>query len=86
MITKTAAIAGGVLGLILAFALFQLANTVYFLPKARQEGRELERVAQLKKSMELIERRSQTNAEIRNMDIPALCRSLGGSYVDGVCQ
>lgn len=39
MITKTAAIIGGVGGLILAFALFQLVNMVWLLPAARNEGR-----------------------------------------------
>ena len=45
MITKTAVIIGGVGGLVLAFAIFQLANTLWLLPEARNEGREMERAA-----------------------------------------
>lgn len=45
MITKTAAILGGVGGIILAFVIFQLANTLWLLPAARSEGRDLERAA-----------------------------------------
>ena len=41
MITKTAAIIGGVGGLILAFVIFHLANTLWLLPAARNEGRDL---------------------------------------------
>ncbi len=41
MITKTAAIIGGVGGLILAFVIFQLANTLWLLPAARNEGRDI---------------------------------------------
>lgn len=40
MISKVSAIVGGVGGLILAFAIFQLANSLWFLPQARKEGRE----------------------------------------------
>jgi hypothetical protein len=44
MISKVSAIVGGVLGLIAAFAIFQLVNTLWLLPGARNEGREMERV------------------------------------------
>jgi hypothetical protein len=40
VITKTAAIIGGVGGLIAAFTIFQLANTLWLLPAARIEGRD----------------------------------------------
>lgn len=86
MITKTAAIIGGVGGLILAFAVFQLVNTFWLLPAARSEGRELERADALKKSIELIQKRSETNAEIRNLSARDLCVALDGEFVDGVCQ
>jgi len=88
MITKTAAIVGVVAGVLLAFAIFQLANTVWLLPAAREEGRALERADALKKSMELIQKRSQTNAEIRNLDSAGLCVALGGRWVpeDNVCE
>jgi hypothetical protein len=41
VITKTAAVIGGVGGLILAFVIYQLVNTLWFLPGARNEGRNL---------------------------------------------
>ena len=86
MITKTAAIIGGVGGLILAFAIFQLVNTLWLLPDARDEGRELERADALKKSIELIQKRSKTNAQIRDLSAGGLCAALDGKFVDGVCQ
>lgn len=86
MITKTAAIIGGVGGLILAFAIFQLVNTLWLLPAARSEGRELERADALKKSIELIQKRSQTNAKVRDLSASGLCADLDGEFVDGVCQ
>ncbi|KQY27166.1 hypothetical protein [Rhizobium sp. Root482] len=88
MISKFAAIVGGVGGLLLAFAIFQLANTLWLLPAARDEGRALERADALNKSMELIQKRSQTNAEIRNLDSAGLCVALGGRWVpeDSICE
>lgn len=88
MISKVSAVVGGVLGLIAAFAIFQLVNTVWLLPDARNEGREMERADALKKSIELIQKRSKTNAEIRVFDTGALCRELGGRWVpaDNVCE
>jgi hypothetical protein len=41
VITKAAAIIGGVGGLILAFVIFQFVNTLWILPAARNEGRDL---------------------------------------------
>lgn len=69
-----------------AIALFSIVNSVWLLPAARDEGREMERAAALKKSMELIEQRSRTNAEIRDLDAPGLCSALGGVFADGQCQ
>lgn len=86
MIPKVAAIFGGVGGFILAFAIFQLVNTLWLLPGTRDEGRELERADALKKSIELIQKRSKTNAEVRDLSAGGLCAALGGKFVDGVCQ
>ena len=86
MITKTAAIIGGVGGFILAFAIFQLVNAIWILPAARTEGREMERADALKKSIELIQKRSQTNAKVRDLSAGGLCADLGGKFVDGVCE
>ena len=41
MISKVSAIVGGVGGLILAFTTFQLVNTLWLLPAARNEGRDI---------------------------------------------
>lgn len=86
MISKVSAIVGGVLGLIAAFAIFQLVNTLWLLPQARDEGREMERADALKKSIELIQKRSQTNAKFRDLSAGGLCADLGGKFVNGVCE
>jgi len=86
MISKVSAIVGGVGGLIVAFTIFQLVNTLWLLPAARNEGRELERAATLKKSIELLKQRDETNVEIRNLDSRALCVRLGGEWVQNSCQ
>jgi hypothetical protein len=63
MITTTAAIVGGVVGLVLAFAIFQLANSLWLIAAARDEGRAMERADALKKSLELMQKRSETNVK-----------------------
>ena len=86
MITKAAAIVGGVGGLILAFAIFQLANTVWLLPQARKEGRAMERAeleaATTKAIGEL------TDAADRARFNRRLCIERGGVYLNasGKCQ
>ncbi|WP_426130223.1 hypothetical protein [Pararhizobium sp. PWRC1-1] len=40
MISKVSAIIGGVGGLVLGFVIVQLANTLWLLPAARDEGRD----------------------------------------------
>lgn len=49
-------------------------------------GRSAERQAVLKRSMELIRERNETNAEIDAMDDDALCVELDGRMRDGVCE
>lgn len=77
---------GAVAGAIVAALVFIALNALLWLPAARDEGRELERAASLKRSMELIEQRSRTNAEIRNLDSSGLCRALGGVFKYGKCE
>lgn len=79
---------GLVLGFVLSWAVLAGFNQFIWLPNARDEGREIERAATLKRSMELIEQRSKTNAEIRNLDDGALCRALGGKWVpeNNICE
>jgi len=86
MISKVSAIVGGILGALFGIGLFGLVSVVYFLPQAREEGRELERAATLQKSIETIQKRSKTNAEIRNLSASALCLELGGVFSDGECH
>ncbi|PST27217.1 hypothetical protein C7U60_02735 [Mesorhizobium plurifarium] len=69
------------IGAIGGFLLFSAINALLWLPEAREEGRELERAASLKRSMELIEQRSRTNAEINALDDAGLCAALGGRWV-----
>lgn len=86
IISRIALVVGGIGGLVAAFALFSLINIVWLLPAARSEGRELERADALKKSIELIQKRSRTNAQVRDLSTDGLCAALGGKFVDGVCQ
>lgn len=77
---------GAVVGGIIASALVMLVAFTSWIPDAKEEARQQERAAALKKSMELIEKRSETNAEIRNLDNSALCAALGGVYINNECQ
>jgi hypothetical protein len=86
IVSRIALVVGGIGGVVAAFALFSLVNILWLLPAARDEGRELERADALKKSIELIQKRSETNAEIRNLSARDLCVALDGEFVDGVCQ
>lgn len=53
----------------------------------KSDGRALERSAALERSMEAIKERSETNAEIDSLDDAALCRELGGEWVQpDTCQ
>lgn len=69
------------IGAVGGFLLFSAVNALLLLPQAREEGRELARAASLKRSMELIEQRSRTNAEINALDDAGLCAALGGRWV-----
>ena len=78
---------GGVLlGFGVCFSIYTLVNIIWLVPAARDEGRDMERADALKKSIELIQKRSQTNAKFRDLSASGLCADLGGKFVDGVCQ
>jgi hypothetical protein len=79
-------IAGAIAGGLAVLLLSQLYLHSYAIPAARNEGREMERAFALKKSIELIQKRSKTNAEVRDLSAGGLCVALGGKFVDGVCQ
>lgn len=86
MISRASLAAGGVVGLIFGVVLFHLINIAVWRPAAVNEGRTLERADALKKSIELIQKRSKTNADVRDLSAGGLCAALGGKFVDGVCE
>lgn len=68
-----------------------LGAAVVALPiywKGAADGRAAERADALARSMEIIKERSETNDEIGRLDDAALCRELGGEWVqpDNVCR
>lgn len=78
--------AGALAGAALAAAIVSLIAQTSWIPEARKEARQQERSAALQHAMDLIEARSKTNAEIRNLDDAGLCHELGGVLINGVCQ
>jgi hypothetical protein len=86
VISRASLVAGGVVGLIMGLPLFHLVNIAFLRPAAVSEGRELERTAALKKAIELIQQRSQTNAKIRDLDPAGLCGALGGRWMHENCE
>lgn len=72
---------GALAGAIVAALVFTSLNAVLWRPAAVDEGRDIERADALKKSIELIQKRSQTNDEMRVLDSGALCRELDGRWV-----
>lgn len=86
MISRLWLAAGGIVGFVLALLLFHLINVSVWLPAAREEGRDTERAAALKRSIELIQKRGKTNAEINGLSDERLCRELGGVWMRGNCE
>lgn len=74
------------IGAIAGAGLAVLFCYLVIVPSAKDDARQEERAAQLQRSMDLIEKRSETNAEIRNLDDAELCRAIGGLYVNNECQ
>lgn len=77
---------GAIVGALIAGSAITILANVSWIPDAKEEARQQERAASLQKAMQLIEQRSKTNAEIRNLDDAGLCRELGGMLVNNVCQ
>lgn len=86
MIDKLSLIGGVLIGGFIVFLGFGVVNDLWLLPRAVEQGRALERADTLKKAMELVQKRSRTNADVRNLDDSAICAELGGVLKDGVCQ
>jgi len=86
MISKASAAFGAIAGAIIATLVFIALNALLWLPAAVDQGREMERADQLKKSIELIQKRGRTNAEINALSDASLCKQLGGEWVDSACH
>ena len=71
--------AGAVAGALLA------AGPIYLIGK--HDGRQAERAQILTRSVEILRERNATDDQIKGMDDAALCRALGGQWVqdDGTC-
>lgn len=74
------------IGAAAGFVALSLVNALWWLPAARNEGRELERAAALKRTIELIQQRGRTNAEINALSPAALCSELGGVFENNECR
>ncbi|OJU88629.1 MAG: hypothetical protein BGO06_20205, partial [Shinella sp. 65-6] len=68
MIDKISLIGGALIGGFVVFLGFGVVNDMWLLPRAEEQGRALERADTLKKAMELVQKRSRTNADVRNLD------------------
>jgi len=77
---------GAVAGAIMAGLILISFNALLWRPAAVNEGREIERADQLKKSIELIQKRGRTNAEINALSDASLCTALGGIWVRDHCE
>lgn len=74
------------IGAVGGFLIFSAVNALWWLPAARSEGRALERAASIARSIEIIQQRSRTNAEINALTPGALCSELGGVFENGECH
>ncbi|MBD9372768.1 hypothetical protein IB238_09055 [Rhizobium sp. ARZ01] len=86
MFSRLTLAAGAVLGASAAAATFTVLNVLLWLPTARDEGRDLERADALKRSIEIIQQRSRTNAEVNALDARGICIDLGGEWVQDHCE
>lgn len=80
--------AAALAGVLASASILVVINAVWWLPAARNEGRDAERTAALQKSMELIKERGKTNAEIGKLSPADICRRLGGVWVpeNNLCE
>ncbi len=86
MIDKISLIGGALIGGFVVFLGFGVVNDLLLLPRAEEQGRALERADTLKKAIELVQKRSRTNADVSKLDDAGICRELGGVFANGVCQ
>jgi hypothetical protein len=68
-------------GAALGFAAASLMSMAVWQPQARYEGAAAERAAIMARSIEAMQERAGTDAEIRKMDDASLCSELGGFWV-----
>lgn len=75
--------AAALAGALASASILIVINAVWWLPAARNDGRDAERTAALQRSMDLIRERGKTNAEIGKLSPADICRRLGGVWVPG---
>jgi len=73
--------AAALAGAAIMFAAATLYNVIFDNPAIVRETRALVAAEAREHAFELIQKRSQDNAEISTMDLAALCRELGGQWV-----
>lgn len=63
-------------------------STTVWEPAAKREAVASERAAQLAKSMSIIQKRTKTDAAVNQLDDGALCRELGGKWMqpENICN
>lgn len=66
------------LGASVTFGVYSLANSLWWLPEARREGRQIEREAAFERAVELKKQMERNNADLRDMSVHDLCVELGG--------
>lgn len=86
MIDRLSLIGGALIGGFVVFLGFGVVNDLWLLPRAEEQGRALERADTLKRAIELVQKRSRTNADVSKLDDAGICRELGGVLTNGVCQ
>lgn len=68
-------------GAALGFAATYALSAAIWQPQARHEGATAERAAIMARSIEAMQERAGTDAEIRKMDDASLCSELGGIWL-----
>ncbi|MDX3926730.1 MAG: hypothetical protein QHC90_13125 [Shinella sp.] len=77
---------GALIGFGLAWTILAGLNQFIWLPQAREDAAAEARAESVKRSMELLQERSRTNADVNALDAGRLCVELGGVFEDGTCN
>lgn len=73
---------GGLAGALLIASALTIYNYTIENPGVRADERMRIEAAARQRALDLIEKRSQDNVEISNMDLAELCAELGGRWID----